>query len=234
MALVEICVSDVSTAIEAWQGGADRLELCSNLWEGGTTPSYAYVEYCLKELPIPCFPLLIPRGGNYQYSKVEKKILMNDAAYFTNLGAKGLVIGALNEEGSIDIEFMTSFMSEFGALEITFHKAFDDIKNSFEALDILSELKVKRILTSGCKPTALEGKVLLKELIQKNKIQILVAGAVNENNAMEIIDFTGASEIHAGLKITDTSGSSNRIYTTREKVKALIDALKNQSSHVNQ
>lgn len=227
MALVEICVSDVTTAIEAWQGGADRLELCANLWEGGTTPSYAYVEYCLKELPIPCFPLLIPRGGNYLYSQVEKNILMHDAEYFSKLGAKGLVIGALNEHNKIDLEFMNSFMNEFKELEITFHKAFDDVENSLEALDILSDLKVKRILTSGCKPTALEGKELLKQLIEKNKVQILVAGAVNENNASEIIDYTDATEIHAGLKITNTSGSSNRIYTTKEKVKALIDAVKN-------
>lgn len=226
MALVEICVSDVNTAIEAWEGGADRLELCTNLWEGGTTPSYAYVEHCLKELPIPCFPLLIPRGGNYFYSNLEKKILMRDAEYFVKLGAKGLVIGALNEYKRIDIDFMKSFMNEFAALEITFHKAFDDVENPFDALDTLYDLKVKRILTSGCKPTALEGKHLIKQLIEKNKIQILVAGGVNEINALEIIEYTGATEIHAGLKITDVSGSNNRIYTTKEKVKALIDVVK--------
>lgn len=196
--IVEICVNSVESAIEAQKGGADRVELCDNLFEGGTTPSFGSIEVARKYLSIGLQVIIRPRGGDFLYSDLEFEIMKRDIEKCKEIGVDGVVIGILTEEGEIDKNRTGELVELARPLSVTFHRAFDVCRNPFKALEDLIELKVDRILTSGQEPTAFEGLETIKKLQETahNRIIILACGSLNERNLPRFLEQTDVREVH--------------------------------------
>ena len=197
----EACVESFEKALEAQNNGADRIELCENLSVGGTTPSYGTVKICLEKLNIPIFPMIRARGGNFVYSKDEIEIMKEDIKVFKDLGVKGLVLGCLTSDNKIDLELTKTLVNLAYPMEITFHKAIDEISNPLDYIEDLVNIGIKRILTSGGKATALEGKDLINDMIKKSngRLKIVVAGKVTKENLNELSNLISANEFHGKL-----------------------------------
>lgn len=199
--LKEACVESFESALRAQNKGANRIELCENLSVGGTTPSYGTVKICLEKLDIPIFPMIRARGGNFVYSKEEIEIMKEDIKIFKNLGIKGVVLGCLTSDNKIDLELTKELVDLASPMEVTFHKAIDEVINPLDYIDDLINIGVKRILTSGGRATALEGKDLINAMIKKSKgrLKIIVAGKVTKENLIKLQDFIPADEFHGKL-----------------------------------
>lgn len=199
--LKEACVESFFEAKEAEKRGADRIELCDNLSMGGTTPSYGTIKKTLEKLKIPVFPIIRPRGGDFCYSSDEIEIMKEDIKICKSLGAKGVVLGMLTEDKKIDFELVKEFVSLAAPMEVTFHKAIDELENPVEAIDSLAEAGIKRILSSGTKVTALEGVDILNKMINKagDRITIVVAGKVTSENFKEVSEKIVSSEYHGKI-----------------------------------
>ena len=180
----EVCVESFSEALAAEKRGADRIELCDNLYLGGTTPSYGTIKMAMEKLSIPAFPIIRPRGGDFYYSKEEIEIMKEDIKICKSLGAKGVVLGVLTADNKVDFETLKELVALASPMEVTFHKAVDELKDPVEIIDRFVEIGVKRILSSGTKETALEGKDILNAMIKKadGRITILIAGKVTSDN----------------------------------------------------
>eukprot|EP01091_Cochliopodium_minus_P011585 TRINITY_DN331_c1_g2_i1.p1 TRINITY_DN331_c1_g2~~TRINITY_DN331_c1_g2_i1.p1 ORF type:complete len:255 (-),score=64.44 TRINITY_DN331_c1_g2_i1:283-1047(-) len=203
----EVCIDSVESAIQAEIGGADRVELCSALMEGGLTPSYGLIKLTRSKIKIPIYAMIRPRGGDFLYNKDEFEIMKEDIKKCKELGVNGVVFGILNEEGKIDVERMKILKEISNPLKITFHRAFDMVKNPIESLEVLEKLEIERILTSGCENTVLEGIDLICELIQftidrNMKIKIMPGGGINERNIKKIASITKAKEFHTSGRKT--------------------------------
>ena len=200
--LKEVCVESFKEALEAEKRGADRIELCENLSVGGTTPSYGTIKKSLEKLNIPVFPMIRPRGGDFCYSFDELEIMKEDIKMCKSLGVKGVVFGMLTKDKKIDFKLVKEFVSLAYPMEVTFHKAIDEVENPIEVIDEFIKIGVKRILSSGTKETALEGKDILNSMIKKadGKIKIIVAGKVTNENFLEVSEKIISSEYH-GKKI---------------------------------
>lgn len=208
--MLEICCGDIESVDAALKGGADRIELCSALEAGGITPSAGLVSEALwkskrKESPIPINVLIRPRSGDFLYNDRELKEAMQDAAYAAGAGADGIVFGALNYDGTVD-EYACSEVlraaRSAGNVSATFHRAFDLCRDPFEALETIVNLGFNRILSSGMAASAWEGRDLLGKLVKKaaGRIIIMPGAGVNPDNIHQILNITGASEIHASAK----------------------------------
>ncbi|WP_338983794.1 copper homeostasis protein CutC [Fusobacterium nucleatum] len=197
----EACVESFEKALEAQNNGANRIELCENLAVGGTTPSYGTVKVCLEKLDIPIFPMIRVRGGNFIYSKDEIEIMKEDIKIFKELGVKGVVLGCLTSNNKIDLELTKELVDLAYPMEVTFHKAIDEIQNPLDYIDDLVNIGIKRILTSGGKATALEGKDLINEMIKKSngRLKIVVAGKVTKENLNGLSNLISANEFHGKL-----------------------------------
>jgi len=197
----EACVESFEKALEAQSNGANRIELCENLAVGGTTPSYGTVKICLEKLNIPIFPMIRARGGNFVYSKDEIEIMKEDIKIFKELGVKGVVLGCLTSDNKIDLEFTKELVDLAYPMEVTFHKSIDEILNPLDYIDDLVNIGIKRILTSGGKATALEGKDLINEMIKKSngRLKIVVAGKVTKENLNGLSNLISADEFHGKL-----------------------------------
>ena len=197
----EACVESFEKAKEAQDKGANRIELCENLIVGGTTPSYGTVKVCLEKLNIPIFPMIRARGGNFIYSKDEIEIMREDIKIFKELGVKGVVLGCLISNNKIDLELTKELVDLAYPMEVTFHKAIDEIQNPLDYIDDLVNIGIKRILTSGGKATALEGKDLINEMIKKSngRLKIVVAGKVTKENLNGLSNLISANEFHGKL-----------------------------------
>jgi copper homeostasis protein len=235
MIQLEICANSVTSALIAQEGGATRVELCENLAEGGTTPSYAQIQVARKNLQIDLFPILRPRGGDFNYSDLEFEIMKTDLKVIKELGCDGVVFGILNQEGKVDKDRCAELLKLAQPLQVTFHRAFDKSADLFQAMEDIIELGFNRILTSGGKPTAIEGLEIIKKLVSsaKGRISIMPGSGVNEMNLQDLIIETNAVEFHTTAKsfITNTSNHSeyNRELTNLEKVKNLINIIKRHS-----
>ncbi|MGL5087718.1 MAG: copper homeostasis protein CutC [Clostridium sp.] len=198
----EACTGSYIEVVKAYNNGANRIELCDNLGEGGTTPSYGTIKKVIEDIKLPINVIIRPRGGNFIYSKEEKEIMFTDIELCKSLNVNGLVIGALTNDKKIDIDFVYKVKELSGNLNITFHMAFDEIENKREAIDILVDLKVDRILTKGGDISALENLDSLKELIEYagDRIILIPGAGINEENREMVIKITKAKEIH-GTKI---------------------------------
>lgn len=194
----EACVESFEKAKEAQDKGANRIELCENLAVGGTTPSYGTVKICLEKLNIPIFPMVRARGGNFNYSKDEIEIMKEDIKLFKKIGVKGIVLGCLTNDNKIDLETTKELVDLAYPMEVTFHKAIDEISNPLDYIDALIDIGIKRILTSGGKATALEGKDLINDMIRKSnkKLKIVVAGKVTKENLSELSSLISSDEFH--------------------------------------
>lgn len=204
---VEICAPSVQSAINAAIAGADRIELCQNLLEGGTTPSFAAIQYCVEHLSLLTNVLIRPRTGDFCYNEAEFETIKKDVQICKDLGVNGVVIGFLHSDLSIDVAKTKEIVQLAAPMEVTFHRAFDICANWEEALEQIIETGCNRILTSGTYPTAHEGVAVLKEVVAKaaGRITILAGSGVNHTNAEEIVKITGVGEIHSSCtKLTST------------------------------
>lgn len=206
--LLEICVNDIESAIKAEQAGADRIELCSNLAEGGITPSVGYVEFANNHLSIPVFPIVRPRGGDFLYTDAEFEIMLHDVKQFAALGCKGVVLGILKANGEIDVQRTKKLVLAANTMEVTFHRAFDRTNNSVKALHDVIETGCKRLLSSGLYKTAYEGRMVLKQLVKDaaNKIIIMPGSGVRSNNLKDLMHIIETSEFHSSA--SKKTGSS--------------------------
>ena len=194
----EACVESLVDAIEDEKRGADRIELCDNLSQGGTTPSYGTIKVALSTLKIPVFPIIRPRGGDFYYTPAEIEVIKEDIKVCKSLGAKGVVLGLLTKDKKIDFEVLSQLVELAKPMEVTFHKAIDELEDPTLVIDDLINLGVKRILSSGTKPTALEGKDMLNKMIEKagDRLTIVVAGKVTKEILPEVSSLIPAKEYH--------------------------------------
>jgi copper homeostasis protein len=196
--LVEACVESVESAVAAATGGADRVELCDDLVEGGTTPSAGAIRVARDRIGIGICVMIRPRGGDFVYTDLEFESMRHDIAVARDLGADGVVFGLLRPDGTIDRDRTARLIEDAGPLPVTFHRAFDVSRDPMESLEALVDLGVRRVLTSGQKATALESLELLASLVRAagDRITILAGGGITAANAAQIVAATGVREIH--------------------------------------
>lgn len=221
---IEICCGSIQSAANAKAGGSVRVELCQGLVEGGTTPSPATIQYAAHELGLQVFVLVRPRGGDFCYNELEIKTMEEDVTFCKKAGAAGIVVGFLHPDGSIDTELTRRFVELSAPLPVTFHRAFDECAEPLKALEQIIDCGCKRILTSGCKPTAMEGADMLQQLVKQadGRITILAGSGVTPENAAVLRDKIGAPEIHGSCKITRPDGAFE---TDTEQVRKLLEVL---------
>ena len=202
--MLEICAGSLNSALAACKGGADRLELCDNLYEGGTTPSYGYLKLARERIPITLNVLIRPRGGDFCYNTVEFEMMKEDILFCKELGMDGVVIGLLLPDGKVDEKRTAELLELARPMSVTFHRAFDMTPDPVEALNTLKKVGVDRILTSGQKVTVIEGRELIRELIDRagDDLIVLPGGGLNIENIEEFAKFARAKEYHSTCRST--------------------------------
>ena len=212
--LIEACVDSYQSCVNATKGGADRLELCSHLIIGGCTPTLPVFKQVQRDCKgVKINVLIRPRFGDFLYTEDEIEAMCEDIAMFRDLGANGVVIGALTPDGDLDIEVMKRMMACAGDMDVTLHRAFDMSRDPFKTLEEAIELGCKTILTSGQQSNVVEGKDLLKEVYEKaaGRIDIMAGCGVKKWNIQEIHDHTGIVVFHTtGRKGALDSGMKYR------------------------
>ncbi len=196
--LLEGCVDSHASALAAWSGGADRLELCADLAIGGTTPSRALFRQVRRDCPLPINVLIRPRSGDFLYAPAEREEMEEEIRAFRDLGANGVVTGALTPEGDLDQAVMARLIDCAGGLEVTLHRAFDMARDPFAALEAAIQLGCRTILTSGQAPHAAAGQPLLRSLVDRSagRIAIMAGGGIAPGNIQEIHRHTGVRSFH--------------------------------------
>lgn len=211
---IEICTNSVESVKAAIEAGANRIELCAGMPEGGTTPSYG--EICrVRELMSSGMHVIIrPRGGDFLYSEEESEVMLRDIEMARKIGVDGVVLGCLTADGEVDVVKMRRLLVVAGDMSVTFHRAFDMCCDPFKALEIIEHLGCERILTSGQKNSAEEGIPLLRQLVrQAREVTIMPGCGVNAGNIKRIAEETGAHEFHLSARI---SIGSDMIYRNPE------------------
>lgn len=201
--LLEVCVDSVESAIAAVQGGADRLELCSNLNIGGTTPGVAIFQEIRKLTDIKIHVLIRPRAGDFCYTPYEFNLLRREVKLFRELGADGVVFGILQPDGNLNVEQMRILMKEAEGMSVTLHRAFDVCCDPFAALEQAIALGIDTILTSGQAASAVEGIDLLTELNKKavGRIKLMTGGGIHAEVISRIAGRTGIEAFHMSGKV---------------------------------
>jgi copper homeostasis protein len=195
--IIEVCVDSVESAIAAQNGGADRVELCDNLIEGGTTPSDGAIAIARERLSIKLHVIIRPRGGDFCYSDLEFEIMKRDILRCKELHADGVVIGILTPDGDIDIPRSRELVELARPLQVTYHRAFDMARNAHQALEDVIATGADRLLTSGQEPSVIEGLDLISELVQLAGDRIVIMpGCGTERNMKKAVALSGASEFH--------------------------------------
>ncbi|MGM9475701.1 copper homeostasis protein CutC [Pedobacter sp. GSP4] len=242
LAGLEVCANSYASALAAQNGGAIRVELCDNLAEGGTTPSYAQIALAKKNLTIQIWPIIRPRGGDFLYTDIEFELMKEDIKICKSLNCDGIVTGILKDDGSIDTERCATLIELAKPMSVAFHRAFDMSNDMDKALEDLIALNIKRVLTSGAASSAILGAEKLADLVKKanGRISIMPGAGVNKANIQELIEKTGAKQFHASAKEFVASkmeyrntgakmGSIEDEYqyelTSVEKVKALTEII---------
>lgn len=199
---LEVIAFDLLSCVVAQENGADRIELCANPHEGGTTPSYGMIKAARKITTIQLFPIIRPRGGDFLYTEDEFFAMQEDIKACRDIGCDGVVIGMLNPDGSIDMQRCSVLKQLAGTMQVTFHRAFDRVSDPFACLEQVIELGCHRILTSGLKPTAFEGAALLKQLVQQagERIKIMPGSGVRSDNIETLAAETGAKAFHSSAR----------------------------------
>ncbi len=199
---IEVCIASVASAIAAQEGGADRVELCDNLFEGGTTPSLAMIEQVRKQTGIGLYVMIRPRGGDFLYSDEEFEIMKGDLMHAKKAGADGVVFGLLKADGSVDLARTSELVQLASPLDTTFHRAFDMAANPQEALEAVIRSGCQRILTAGGANKAIDGIERIAQLQQQasNRIQLMAGSGINEQNARLFLE-KGIRELHLSGKI---------------------------------
>ena len=237
--ILEVCVDSVCNAVVAQSAGAHRVEFCANLSEGGTTPSPAQIEIARKRLHIRLYVIIRPRGGDFLYNETEFEIMKSDIHFCGKIGCDGVVIGMLRPDGTIDRERTGELVriAEGYGMGVTFHRAFDRCADGFEAMETAIELGCERILTSGGYDTAIEGAEIIRKLIEKagERIIIMPGAGITPENVKELIQKTGAKELHGTFrsrfaspmlyrneKLSRADEEYGLLLTDAEKIKRII------------
>jgi len=195
--IVEICANSFESAVAAQRGGADRIELCTQLAVGGLTPSRHLIKKVVSKLSIPIHVLIRPRKGDFCYSKEELNIMKTDIEFCKNIGCSGVVSGVLESNLTINLIATQQLIETANGIDFTFHRAFDCVKDPLVALENLIDLKIKRVLSSGLKPSAIEGISLLSEMnkIANQQIEIMPGSGINLDNVLQFKN-KGFTSIH--------------------------------------
>ena len=197
--MVEVCANGVESCLAAQEGGADRVELCAGIPEGGTTPSYGEIKVARRVLTTTRLHVIIrPRGGDFLYSDLEVERMAADIAVCRDLGVDGVVFGCLKADGSLDVERNRYLMECSRGMSVTLHRAFDRTADSMQALETAIDLGFDRILTSGQQPKAIQGAALLARLQRRaaGRIILMAGSGVTEQNIRSLADTTGLHEFH--------------------------------------
>lgn len=200
---LEILAYNLESCTIAEKAGANRIELCDNPGQGGTTHSLGVIRTAIRDSRIPIFPMIRPRGGDFLYNDAEFAAMQDDIRACKQLGAGGIVLGLLKADGSIDVERTARLVSIAYPMEVTFHRAFDHCADPFTALEDIINCGCNRILTSGQKPTATEGIPLIRDLVEKaaERISIMPGSGIRSSNLQEMARSTGAHEFHSSAGI---------------------------------
>lgn len=210
--LIEVCVDSVASAVAAERGGAQRVELCSDLLEGGLTPSIGLIEAVRSRVSIGVNPIVRPRPGDFCYSDEEIDIMRRDIAALKTAGADGVVFGILDSAGHIDVPRTRELVELARPLSVTFHRAFDMAADLDRALEDVCATGSDRILTSGGEQDSFHGIEAIARLVRAagGRIQIMAGGGIGHHNAATILERTGVPEIHVGLATPVTSPMLHR------------------------
>lgn len=207
--IIEIATSDYATTAAAVAGGANRIELCANLAEGGTTPSYGVIKTCRENFDTQIYPIIRPRGGDFVFTDEEFNCMVQDVQLAKQLGCDGVVVGLLNTDGTIDVGRTEILVNLAYPLGVTFHRAFDRCVDPLLAMEQIISIGCERILTSGQHPNAMDGIDLLKTLQQaaEDRIIIMPGSGVRKENIATLARETACTEFHTSLRSTRVSAS---------------------------
>lgn len=210
--LIEICVEGIDGLVAAQHAGADRVELCASLIEGGVTPSLGVVKQALALATIPVMVIVRPRGGDFLYSEREFQTMLDDVQGLREMGVAGVVAGCLTPDGHIDERRMNEIVTAAGPLSVTCHRAFDMTTDFRGALEALIRCGVDRVLTSGQRDSAIEGLDILSQTVEAaaGRIKVMACGALDEANVATVLRETGADELHFAAPRTVPSGMTFR------------------------
>lgn len=242
---IEVCSNSVRSSLEADKAGANRIELCDNLYEGGTTPSIGTILQCKEQCSLSVFPIIRPRGGDFLYSNEELAVMIKDIEIARIHGADGFVIGCLKEDGQINYEMNARLIEAAKGLPVSFHRAFDMTKNPKESLEVLKQLGISRLLTSGQENKAKDGKKLIRSLVEQagQHLIIMPGSGIDESNIVDIATYSKAKAFHLSLRepieskmqfrrdgiymggLKDIPEYENK-YTSSERVRNFIELLK--------
>jgi copper homeostasis protein len=210
--LIELCVEGIDGFLAAQEAGADRVELCASLVEGGLTPSLATIRAAVKAARIPVHVIIRPRGGDFLYSDTEFETMVEDIKVLRDEGVSGVVIGCLTPDGRIDETRTKALVEAARPMSVTCHRAFDMTADAREALEALIRCGIDRVLTSGQRDTAVEGTAILKAAVEQaaGRIVIMGCGALDASNIRKVRDETGLGEMHFAALTTIPSGMAFR------------------------
>lgn len=199
--IVEVCCGSLDDALEAQRGGADRIELNCGLAQGGLTPSLGLLVKCKEMLNIPVIVMVRPRGGGFCYTENEAQTMYRDAELLLKHSADGIAFGFLNGDGSVDVRRCKGMLSIIGNRMSVFNRAIDIVPDPIKALECLIQLGVKRVLTSGQHPKAIDGAPIIRLLKEKagEKIEILACGGIRADNIQTVLSLTGCNQVHFAL-----------------------------------
>lgn len=209
---IEVCVDSVAGALAAAHGGADRVELCSALGEGGLTPSAGLLGRVRERVKLTLAVMIRPRAGDFLYSDDEFEVMRRDLALAKQLGADMIVLGLLTAAGDVDVPRTRELVALARPLPVTFHRALDMARDPHAALDDLIGLGIERVLTSGQERSALEGLDLIADLVRQaaGRIVVVPGGGVSERNVAKILAASGAAEFHVSASAPVASGMTFR------------------------
>ncbi len=222
--MLEICCFNLQSALIAQHAGADRIELCADAASGGTTPSFGVIKTAREKLHIPLYPIIRPRAGDFLFSDEEFEIMLNDIALCKQIGCDGVVIGILQQDGSIDKKRCSKLVQFAYPMGVTFHRAFDWTVDPHQAMEEILEIGCERILTSGQQPSALEGSELIHELILQahDRIIIMPGSGVRTANIIELAEKTKATEFHTSARTQIHSNMQFINQNMREDLSSVI------------
>ncbi len=235
---LEICCYNYSSCLLAQDAGAQRIELCASPAEGGTTPSLGLIKSVKENTSIPVFPIIRPRGGDFLFSTQEYNMMQTEVLLCKQLGCEGVVIGILNADGTIDKKRCAALVEMAYPMEVTFHRAFDRATNPLQAMEDIIDIGCSRILTSGQRPMATEGILLLNELVLRaaDRITIMPGAGIRASNIAAIAEETKATEFHssAGTQLSSAMQFANAAMNesleitmvNKEEVENMVSELK--------
>lgn len=209
---LEVIAFDLASCLVAEARGADRIELCANPHEGGTTPSFGMISVARAATSIQLFPIIRPRGGDFLYTAAEFESMLADVEQCERLGCDGVVIGMLRPDGRVDGDRCAELIGRAGAMRVTFHRAFDRVADPIASLEQIIELGCSRILTSGLKPNVDLGRDMLRTLVREagERILIMPGSGVRSTNIGELAAVTGARAFHSSARVVRPSSMHYR------------------------